>query len=105
VFKNYLTAQHDIHVLHAYHTALDISERFLELHQIPDPEVRESVFLHAVNGFYDRFVALGAEQRVSIPEGTHGDLMRRLANCTNIEHEVRCCVCFRAFRLRSPVSP
>jgi hypothetical protein len=54
--------------------------------------VRLSIFLHAVNGFYDKYVALGAGSKIAIPEGTHGDLMRRFANSGNLEQEVSACV-------------
>jgi hypothetical protein len=89
--KAYLLTEHEEHILFAYNEAVEISEKFAELSLIPDAEVRLSIFLHAVNGFYDKYIALGARSRISIPEATHGDLMRRFASSGNIEQEVRAC--------------
>ena len=88
-FKGYLHSVEEEYVLHAYNEATELSEELSELNTVVlDAEVRLSIFLHDVNAFYDKYVALGASLRIGISEGTHGDLMRRFANSTNIEHEV-----------------
>lgn len=38
--------------------------------------------------YLNRYIAIGAAQRILITEGTYGDLMRRFDNSVGIEHEV-----------------
>jgi hypothetical protein len=88
LFRQYLVSAGDERVLLGYHEAVELQERLGELDTITDKDVKLDIFLHLVGDFYDTFVGLGAPQRLVIPEGTRGDLMRRFANSEGIEHEV-----------------
>jgi hypothetical protein len=78
VFKTHLSRTRAERVLFAYNEAVELGEKLSGLSKVVDEEVRQTIFLHTVNGYYQAYMAMGAPFRICFTEATRGDLMRRI---------------------------
>ena len=88
IFKVYMIQLGAESILYSYNETIEIREKLAHISEFVDEEVRQMIYLHYINAFYDTYLALGAPFKVQIAAATHGDFMRGLTKRRSIELDV-----------------